>query len=300
MIWIRKGELMKKNITKTLFWLLVLALAFIFLVPMLYAVYNSLLPLDKVNHIVSPTEFTLNNYVDLFTDYPIARWFINTVIVAVITLICQLVTALLAGYALAKLRFPGRNLSFLIVLVTLMIPFQVLLTPLYIIISGLGWNDTLTGLIVPFMLNTLYVFMARQYYVTIPGELMEAARIDGLGYIGSYFRIVLPLSKPIIATITIFNFVQSLLAYLFQNLDSIHPGHCNIQKHNIRRQFQYHLSRSYAILRLAGYDIFLLAHNGFYSHPNEIFIIYNKYLRHRSPPQPGLLPGRLYIPPAHF
>ena len=131
MIWIRKGELMKKNITKTLFWLLVLALAFIFLVPMLYAVYNSLLPLDKVNHIVSPTEFTLNNYVDLFTDYPIARWFINTVIVAVITLICQLVTALLAGYALAKLRFPGRNLSFLIVLVTLMIPFQVLLTPLY-------------------------------------------------------------------------------------------------------------------------------------------------------------------------
>lgn len=205
---------MKKNITKTLFWLLVLALAFIFLVPMLYAVYNSLLPLDKVNHIVSPTEFTLNNYVDLFTDYPIARWFINTVIVAVITLICQLVTALLAGYALAKLRFPGRNLSFLIVLVTLMIPFQVLLTPLYIIISGLGWNDTLTGLIVPFMLNTLYVFMARQYYVTIPGELMEAARIDGLGYIGSYFRIVLPLSKPIIATITIFNFVQSWNAYL--------------------------------------------------------------------------------------
>ena len=214
MIWIRKGELMKKNITKTLFWLLVLALAFIFLVPMLYAVYNSLLPLDKVNHIVSPTEFTLNNYVDLFTDYPIARWFINTVIVAVITLICQLVTALLAGYALAKLRFPGRNLSFLIVLVTLMIPFQVLLTPLYIIISGLGWNDTLTGLIVPFMLNTLYVFMARQYYVTIPGELMEAARIDGLGYIGSYFQIVLPLSKPIIATITIFNFVQSWNAYL--------------------------------------------------------------------------------------
>lgn len=205
---------MKKKTEKGLFWILLLLLAFIFLVPMIYALYNSLLPLDKVNKIVSPDNFTLQNYVDLFKNYPVLTWFKNTVIVAVVTLLCQLITALSAGYALAKLRFPGRNISFMIVLITLMIPFQVLLTPLYIMISKLGWNDTLTSLIVPFMLNTLYVFMARQYYVTIPGELIEAAKIDGLGYIGSYFRIVLPLSKPIIATITIFNFVQSWNAYL--------------------------------------------------------------------------------------
>ncbi len=203
-----------KKISKVLFWILLIALALVFLVPMIYAVYNSLLPLDKVNKVVSPSNFTLDNYVDLFTNYPVLVWFKNTVIVAVLTLLCQLSTALLAGYALAKLRFPGRNISFMVVLITLMIPFQVLLTPLYIMISKLGWNNTLTGLIVPFMLNTLYVFMARQYYVTIPNELIEAARIDGVGYIGSYFKIVFPLSKPIVATITIFNFVQSWNAYL--------------------------------------------------------------------------------------
>ncbi len=205
---------MGKKVKKVLFWSLVLFLALIFLVPMVYAIYNSLLPLDKVNTLASPTNFTIQNYVDLFTNYPIFTWFKNTVIVAGVTLLCQLTTSLTAGYALAKLRFPGKNISFMIVLVTLMIPFQVLLTPLYIMISRLGWNDTLIGLIVPFMLNMLYVFMARQYYVTIPNELVEAAKIDGLGYLGSFFKIILPMSKPIVATITIFNFVQSWNAYL--------------------------------------------------------------------------------------
>ena len=205
---------MKKRISRFFFWAEVVVLAFIFLVPMIYAIYNSLLPLDKVNKIVSPSYFTLQNYIDLFTKYPIFIWLKNTVIVAGFTLLCELTTSLLAGYALAKLRFPGRNAAFMIVLITMMVPFQVLLTPLYIMISRLGWNNTLTGLIVPFMLQMLYVFMARQFYLTIPDELIEAARIDGLGYIGSYFKIVLSLSKPIISTITIFNFVQSWNAYI--------------------------------------------------------------------------------------
>ncbi len=205
---------MSKKMKKIPFWILITALAFLFLVPMIYAIYNSLLPLDKVNKLVSPSEFTLENYKNLFENYPVFTWFKNTILVTVLTLAGELFTALTAGYALAKLRFPGRNVCFMIVLVTLMIPFQVLLTPLYIMVSDLGWNDTITGLVVPFLLNTLYVFMARQYYVTIPSDILEAAKIDGLGSIGSYIKIVLPLSKPIIATITIFNFVQSWNAYL--------------------------------------------------------------------------------------
>ena len=101
------------------------------------------MPLDKVNKIVSPSYFTLQNYIDLFTKYPIFIWLKNTVIVAGFTLLCELTTSLLAGYALAKLRFPGRNAAFMIVLITMMVPFQVLLTPLYIMISRLGWNNTL-------------------------------------------------------------------------------------------------------------------------------------------------------------
>lgn len=205
---------MVKYLKKAAFYILLVLLALVFICPLMYALYNSLLPLDKVNTLVPPSEFTLDNYVELFVNRPIFTWFINTLVVAGVTLLSQLTTALLAGYALAKLRFPGRGIAFNCVLVTLMIPFQVLLTPLYIMVAKLGWHDRLIGLIIPFMLNSLYVFMARKFFVTLPDDLIEAARIDGLGHGRIFFSIGLPLSKPVITTITIFNFTQSWNAYL--------------------------------------------------------------------------------------
>lgn len=199
---------------KILFRILVLVLSAIFIVPLLYALYNSFLPLDKVERLVSPEYFTLSVYQDLFTNYPVLIWLKNTVIVAGLTLISQLCITVPAGYSLAKLRFPGRSVVFTIVLMTMMMPFQVLLTPQYIMITKLGWNDTLIGLIVPYMMNTLYIFMSRQFYLSFPNDLLEAARVDGLGFFSSFFYIVLPLSKPIVATVTIFNFVQSWNSYM--------------------------------------------------------------------------------------
>lgn len=203
-----------KSVSKGLYTTMILLLSALFVVPLLYAVYNSLLPLDKVQQIVSPDEFTLDVYKDLFANYPVFTWLKNTVIVAGLTLIAQLCTTIPAGYALAKLRFPGRKWTFKIVLLTMMVPFQVLLTPQYIMITKLGWNDTLTGLIVPFMMNTLYIFMSRQFYLSFPNDLLDAAQMDGLGHFMSFFRIVLPLSKPIVSTIAIFNFVQSWNSYM--------------------------------------------------------------------------------------
>lgn len=203
-----------KKLFKTLFYIILILLAILFIFPLFYAIYNSLLPLDKVNTLAGLSDITFANYIDLFTEHPILRWFSNTVIVAGFTLLSQLTTALLAGYALAKLRFKGRAFAFNMVLITLMIPFQVLLTPLYIMVANLKWQNTLIGLIVPFMLNSLYVFMARQYYMTVPNDLIEAARIDGLTHAKTFFRVILPLSKPIMTTITIFNFTQSWNAYL--------------------------------------------------------------------------------------
>lgn len=203
-----------KNFKATLFYVLLSMLAVLFLLPLAYAIYNSLLPLDKVNQVVSPKYFSLGAYHTLFTERPIARWFQNTFIMAAITLLGQLTTSLLAGYALAKLHFGGKKVVYAIVLVTLMIPFQVLLTPLYIMVAKLHWINTMAGLTVPFLMNSLYIFMARQFFVTIPDELLEAARIDGLSHAGGFWRIILPLSKPIIVTITIFNFTQSWNAYL--------------------------------------------------------------------------------------
>ena len=119
-----------------------------------------------------------------------------------------------AGYALARLQFRGRGIAYMLVLITLMIPFQVLLTPIYITVAKLGWINNMLGLTVPFLMNSLYIFMARQFFLTLPKDVLEAARIDGLGHAGTFFRIILPLAKPIIITITIFNFTQSWNAYL--------------------------------------------------------------------------------------
>lgn len=202
------------KMAKILFRILILVLASVFVVPLLYALYNSFLPLDKVERLVSPDQFTLSVYQDLFSNYPVFVWLKNTVIVAGLTLISQLCITIPAGYSLAKLRFPGRNIAFMIVLLTMMVPFQVLLTPQYIMITRLGWNDRLIGLIVPYMMNTLYIFMSRQFYLSFPSDLLEAARVDGLDFFRSFFHIVLPLSKPLVATVTIFNFVQSWNSYM--------------------------------------------------------------------------------------
>ncbi|NLO83898.1 MAG: carbohydrate ABC transporter permease [Clostridiales bacterium] len=210
---------------KSAFYLLLILLAFIFCLPLGYAIYNSLLPLDKVNTLASITDFTLDYYVELFTTRPVWRWLSNTVLMAVFTLLGQLTTSLLGGYALAKLRFPGRKIVYTIVLITLMIPFQVLLTPLYITVAKLKWVNTITGLTVPFLMNSLYIFMARQFFVTLPDDLIEAARIDGLGHAGTFFRIALPMAKSIIVTIIIFNFTQSWNAYLVPSTFSTTEEH---------------------------------------------------------------------------
>jgi multiple sugar transport system permease protein len=153
-------------------------------------------------------------YKTLFEKYPMGTWYVNTIIVAVFTLIGNLTTSLLAGYALAKFKFRGQKIIFSCILALLMIPFQILLTPLYIMVAKLGWHNTNIGLIVPFLVNCLSIFMARQFYMSFPDELIEAARIDGVGYIRSYFKIALPLSGPLVITLAILDFTSCWNAYL--------------------------------------------------------------------------------------
>lgn len=199
---------------KSIKYLLITCLALIFLIPMGYAIITSLVPFDKVNEIPALSDISLNNYRTLFEKYPLGTWYTNTIIVAVFTLFGNLSTALLGGYALAKFEFRGRKIIFTAILALLMIPFQILLTPLYIMVAKLGWHNSNVGLIVPFMVNCLSVFMARQFYMSFPNELIEAARIDGIGYIRSYFKIVLPLSGPLVITLAILDFTSCWNAYL--------------------------------------------------------------------------------------
>lgn len=203
-----------KIVRKTLLYILAIALTLMFLLPLAYAIFTSLVPFEYVNKIPPLSELSFDNYKKLFANYPMVKWYINTAVVTVLTLAGTLLTSLTAGYALAKLRFRGRQAIFNIILATLMIPFQLLLTPLYIMVASLGWHNTIQGLVVPFMVSSLSIFMSRQFYMTIPDELIEAARVDGLGYIRSFFKVVLPLSGPLVATLAIFNFTSCWNAYL--------------------------------------------------------------------------------------
>jgi multiple sugar transport system permease protein len=145
------------------------------------------------------------------------RWFLNSIIVALLVGFGNLFFDSLAGYAFARLRFPGRNILFFMVLGTMMVPAAMTLLPLYIILvkmPGGTWIDTYQGLTVPFMVSAFGIFLMRQFFMSLPVELEEAARVDGLGRFGIYWRIALPLSRPALATLGILQFQGNWDSYL--------------------------------------------------------------------------------------
>lgn len=153
-----------------------------------------------------PNEWTLQGYTGIWEQLPFLLLVFNTMIFAGVTTILTLLFDSLAAYALARLDFPGKNLAFWLVLVTLMVPFQVTLIPVFIELFHLNWLDTYQGMIIPRATSAFGIFLFRQFFVSIPRELDEAARIDGAGHLRIYWRIILPLAKPAIATVAVLNF----------------------------------------------------------------------------------------------
>ncbi len=154
-----------------------------------------------------PSSLHFDNYVKIFTNDNLGLYLRNSLIITIPAIIGQLVTSSMAAYAFARLRAPGRKILFLIMLSTLMIPGEVTMIPTFIMFHSLHWINTFWPLIVPnFFGNAFNIFMLRQFYMSIPLELDEAAKIDGLGFFGIWTRIILPLSKPVLITIAIFTF----------------------------------------------------------------------------------------------
>lgn len=154
-----------------------------------------------------PPVWRPQNYADIFTQFNFARYFFNSVfvvgsIVALNTVFCSMV-----GYSLAKFDFPGKNIIFVFILSTIMIPFAAILIPLYLIIRELNWINTYQALIIPFAVNALGVFLMRQFMLSIPDDYMDAARVDGAGEFNIFFRIVIPMSGPAVTTVAIVLFV---------------------------------------------------------------------------------------------
>lgn len=156
---------------------------------------------------VIPTEFTWSNFTGVFTDtgLPVGRFVVNSVIIAGLSAVGQVLSSSLVGYAFARLRAPGKGVMFMIVLATMMIPAQITMIPQFLLFKELGWVNTWLPLIVPnFFTNAFNVFLVRQFVSRISSELDEAAQVDGLGYFGVYRRIILPMMWPILTAIAIF------------------------------------------------------------------------------------------------
>jgi multiple sugar transport system permease protein len=155
-----------------------------------------------------PTTFTLSGYIGVWQQLPFVRLLANTFIFAGVTTAATLLFDSMCAYALARMRFRGRNVAFIIVIATLMVPFQVTLIPVFIELFHFGWLNTYQGLIVPRATSAFGIFLFRQFFISIPTELDEAARIDGASHWRIYWQVILPLAKPAIATVAILNFMN--------------------------------------------------------------------------------------------
>ncbi len=190
--------------------LLVWGVALLFLIPFLWMISSSLKPNYQIFEtpppwIPDPPRW--ENYREALTTLPFNRYILNTAILSVVTIIGHLLSCTLIAYAFARLRAPGRDFLFVVVLATMMLPYPVTMIPLYVVFKQLGWINTFLPLTVPaFLGSAFYIFLLRQFFLTLPPDFEDAARIDGANTLQILWRIILPLSLPALATVAIFTF----------------------------------------------------------------------------------------------
>jgi len=186
--------------------------------PIFIAVFTSFkIPTDVTNYppTLLPEVWTLENYTTALNSQPLVRYFINSVIQTGIIVFFQVLFSILAAYAFAILKFPGRNVMFYLILGSLMVPFQLTFIPNFVLVSRLGWANTYAGLTVPFLASAFGVFLLRQFFLSLPTELHDAARIDGASNWRYLWTVVVPLSRGSISAFTIFAFLSAWNQYLW-------------------------------------------------------------------------------------
>lgn len=192
--------------------------AFIFMVPFLWMLSTSLKTDEQLYAyppVWIPNPVNWANYPNTVTYIPFFLYLYNTVTIAALSTLGALISCSMVAYSLARIPWRGRNILFVITVATLMLPFQVTLIPLFLVFRNLGWVGDFRPLIIPqFFGNALYIFLLRQFFMTIPMELTEAARIDGAAEFRIYWAIILPLAKPALATVAIFEFIARWRDYL--------------------------------------------------------------------------------------
>jgi len=207
-----------KVIKSVLLHVFIYSLAFITIAPFLWMVLTSFKDISEI--IVSPptwlpTEFKFSNYTDAFGAAPFGRYYANSVFVALMVTGGQLITCSMSAFAFARIKFRGREVLFYLFLGTMMIPFHVTMIPSFMILHWLGWIDTYQALIAPGLASAFGTFLLRQFFLTIPQDLEDAAYIDGCTRFGVLWKIFVPLSKPALATLAVFTFMAVFNDFLW-------------------------------------------------------------------------------------
>lgn len=196
-----------------------------------------------------------SNYAAAWSQAPFARYYLNTVFVVLCTLVGQLLTSALAAYAFARMKFPGRDTVFMVFLSMMMVPEPVYIVPSYIILARLGWIDTYQAMIVPWLAYIFSIFLLRQHFKTIPNDLYDAAIIDGCSRFAFLWRIVLPLSKAILAAVTIFTVVSTWNSFLWPlvmtNTPSVRPLQVGLARFAQEQGTNHELMMAAAVFSIA-------------------------------------------------
>jgi len=211
--WIVKIIKGQSLLVDIIIWALLIATALLILSPIVFMFTASLMPardIVKMPYRWIPEELYLDNYAQAIRgndgSYIYPRNILNSFIVAGLVSVTTVLLSALTGYGLAKFPFKGRNLVFLLIMATMMIPFEAIMIPLYLVATSLNIQNTYIGLILPFLTNAFGIFLMRQYLITFPDEILDAARIDGSGELSIFWRIILPNSAPAVATLAILTF----------------------------------------------------------------------------------------------
>jgi multiple sugar transport system permease protein len=186
-----------------------IGVGFVFVSPFVFVIFTALMTRDQaLTRAIWPSPFRFHNFYDVLSEQPLLRWTWNTFLVAFISSVGVVLSCAPPAYALARMRFRGRNAVFLLVLSTMMLPIQVTIIPLYVLFSHLGWIGSLKPLIIPgFFGDAFSIFLLRQFFMTIPSALTDAARVDGASELRLLLRVVVPLAKPALVAVFLFNFL---------------------------------------------------------------------------------------------
>ncbi|MBS4223332.1 carbohydrate ABC transporter permease [Lederbergia citrea] len=212
-----------KVLRKVLFYILAIIVALQFLIPLAWMILSSFKIDDTIYKdlgtifavVPNFADLSMKSYKELLGFYNIFKNLLNSLMYASITVIFGLMINSIAGYALARFKFPFKNAILIFIIALMIVPIEAIILPLFLVVHEIGLVNTIPGYLLPFLVNVMNIFLFRQHFLSFPGELIESAKVDGLGELGSFFRIVVPSSVPMYVTVGILTFLTSWNDFLW-------------------------------------------------------------------------------------